>query len=70
MSRKLATFETQAAVVLTCLTCGRTYEPSNTDLEAGRTHCPDRGCGGWAFRVQPLEPRAPDAPTLDKECLP
>ena len=70
MNRELAAFETQAAVVLTCLTCGRTYEPSNTDLEAGRTHCPDRGCGGWAFRVQLLEPRTPDAPTSDKESLP
>jgi len=70
MSREVTAFETAAGVVLTCCHCGRTYEPSDADLEAGRTDCPDRGCGGWTFRAQLLEPSTPDAHPSNKECLP
>ena len=41
--------EPTLAVVLTCTKCQRTYEPTTEDFAAGRTGCPDRGCGGWVW---------------------
>jgi len=70
MSRDVTAFETPAGVVLTCCHCGRTYKPSETDLEAGRTDYPDRDCGAWAFRAQQPELSTPNAHPSNKECLP
>ena len=47
-----------ANVVLTCTSCGRTYEPTVEDFAAGRTECPDPACPSWTFWAQLVEPGA------------
>ena len=34
-------------VILGCMTCERTYEPTIADFASGQTGCPI--CGGWTF---------------------
>ncbi len=41
--------EPPLAVVLTCIGCQRSYEPTPDDFAAGRTGCPDPDCGGWTY---------------------
>lgn len=45
-------------LVLTCRTCGATYEPSGQDLARGRAGCSDPGCGGWVFSAALAVPDA------------
>ena len=37
------------AVVLTCRTCARSYEPDADAVARGRLGCPDPSCRGWTF---------------------
>lgn len=50
--------------LLVCESCQATYEPTDEDLDAGRTGCPDPDCGGWTFWAELVEPTA--GPTCRK----
>ena len=43
-------------VVLSCMTCDLSWEPTPEDFAAGRLGCPDPDCGGWTYAASLIEP--------------